>query len=79
MSQQKVESRKQDKLNRKNDVKKEKMQRGLIIAAAIVVLLAVIGWAGYSIYQKASSANSNANETVDVNIDAISDFVDNLE
>lgn len=48
MSQKKVERYKEQKANRKKTMKKEKVQRILRNSVASVVVVAVLGWVGYS-------------------------------
>ncbi|MCH5333769.1 MAG: hypothetical protein J1D89_07410 [Agathobacter sp.] len=48
MSQAKVEQYKKDKANRKQIMRKEKLQRAAGKVCAWAILLAIIGWAGYS-------------------------------
>ena len=51
MSQAKVEQYKKDKANRKKTMKKEKMQRIAGRICACVILVVIVGWAGYTGYQ----------------------------
>ena len=51
MSQAKVEQHKKDKANRKKIMAKERAQRIAARVCAIVVLVAIVGWAGYTGYQ----------------------------
>ena len=51
MSQEKVERYKQEKANRKQTVKKERMKRAASKVCAWAILLLIVGWAGYSGYQ----------------------------
>ena len=51
MSQEKVERYKQEKANRKQTVKKERMKRAASKACAWAILLLIVGWAGYTGYQ----------------------------
>ena len=48
MSQAKVEQYKKDKANRKKIMKKEKAQRVAGRVCLCAILVAIIGWAGYS-------------------------------
>ena len=50
MSQEKVDRYKQEKANRKKNVKKEKVQNALRKFAVGIVGLAMVGWIGYSAY-----------------------------
>ena len=48
MSQAKVEQHKKDKANRKKIMAKERVQRLAVRIGAVVVLVAIVGWAGYT-------------------------------
>ncbi len=50
MSQEKVDRYKQEKANRKQNVKKEKLKNTLRKCGVGIVGLALIGWIGYSAY-----------------------------
>lgn len=50
MSQEKVDRYKQEKANRKKNMKKEKFQNALRKCAVVVVGVVLIGWIGYSAY-----------------------------
>lgn len=50
MSQAKVDRNKENKANRKQIVAKEKRQRTLTKFCGVVILVAILGWAGYSAY-----------------------------
>lgn len=50
MSQEKVDRYKQEKVNRKKNVKKEKLQNTLYKCAVTVVGIVLAGWIGYSAY-----------------------------
>ena len=71
MSQAKVDKYKQEKANRKEIMRKEKVRNTVRKCVAVVVVLVVVGWAGYSAY------NSYTTEKPEVSIDysAIDDVV----
>lgn len=76
MSQAKVDRYKEQKKNRKKIMRREKIASVLRKCAGTVVVLAILGWAGYSavsMYQK----NQPASYT-EVNITAISDYISSL-
>lgn len=50
MSQEKVDRYKQEKANRKQTMKKQRRAQILRNCAAAVVIVALIGWLGYSAY-----------------------------
>ncbi len=72
MSQAKVDRYKEQKKNRKKTMKKEKRMHFLRCSAAVVVCAAIVGWAGWSIYQKYESDKPVS--YTEVNMDAISDY-----
>lgn len=76
MSQQKVDQRKQEKYNRRKIMQKEKRQRFAATLLGAVIAIAIVGWAGFSIYSRIE-ANQPASYT-EVNIDSISDYMNGL-
>ena len=54
MSQEKVDRYKEYKANKQKIWKKEKRVRRLEYIAALVVVVALLGWFGFSVYQKVS-------------------------
>jgi hypothetical protein len=80
MSQAKVDQYKKEKANRKKTMKKEKLERALTAVCGVVILAAICVWAGFSIYSKANgSSDTTVSSTVDVNTDAIDDYLDSLD
>lgn len=77
MSQEKVDRYKEEKHNRKKTIARQKRQRFAGRIAGIAVCAAIIGWAGYSGYR--SYENSKPVETIYVNLDAISDYINGLD
>lgn len=77
MSQAKVDRYKQEKANRKQIMKKEKMQRMAGIVCSWVVLGALAGWALYSGYQYYDSTRPE--QTYYCDTTAISDYLSALE
>lgn len=76
MSQAKVEQYKKDKANRKKIMAKEKAQRIAGKVCAWVILLAIVGWAGYTgveYYQSKQPLKS-----VYTNLSAVTDYVNGL-
>lgn len=65
MSQAKVDKYKEEKKNRKQQMKKEKIQKYLRGAAACVVAAAFIGMAGFSVYNIYESKQPRQKVTVD--------------
>ena len=81
MSQKKVDQYKEQKANRKALMKKEKMMLRLEVGAIVVVLVALIGWFGYSVYDNAQ-ATAEANKeavTTGIYIQGMQDFLDDLD
>ncbi len=74
MSQEKVQRRKEQKLNMKKEVKKRKIQRRItaVIGCIIVVLLLV--WLGFSIESRYTAYRIDHHDTVKVDMSEISNF-----
>lgn len=72
MSQEKVERYKEQKANRKKTMKKEKMQSIARNCIASVVVVAVLGWVGYS--GVTYIIDSQPRPEVEVDYTAISDY-----
>ena len=77
MSQAKVEQYKKDKANRKKIMKKEKAQRVAGRVCLCAILVAIIGWAGYSGYQYYE--NSRPTETFYADTSALTDYLASQE
>ena len=76
MSQEKVAKYKAEKANRKQIVKKQKREKMIRSSIAGVILVAIVGWIGYSgitYYQ-----NNKPRETVEVDYSAVDDFITGL-
>lgn len=76
MSQEKVDKYKQEKANRKEIMKKEKMQHMIRRCVVGVCGLALVVWLGYSAYNVYEE--SQPKEAVSVNYDAITDYQSEL-
>ena len=72
MSQAKVEKYKEQKANRKQTMKKEKLQSIVRNSIAAVVIVAALGWVGYSGVK--SIIESIPREEVKVDYNAISNY-----
>ena len=72
MSQAKVEKYKEQKANRKQTMKKEKIQRIVRNSIAAVVVVAALGWVGYS--GVTSIIDNIPREEVKVDYNAISNY-----
>lgn len=77
MSQAKVDRYKEEKKNRKAIIAKEKRKHALSVAAAVLVAVAVLGWAGVSGYQ--AYQNNKPLETIYTDISAIDDYMTSLD
>lgn len=76
MSQEKVDKYKQEKANRKEIMKKEKMQHMIRRCVVGVCGLALVAWLGYSAYNVYEE--SQPKEEVSVNYDAITEYQSEL-
>lgn len=65
MSQAKVDKYKEEKKNRKNLMRKEKIQRYLRRGAACIVVIALVVMAGFSVYNIYESKQPKQKVTVD--------------
>ncbi len=79
MSQKKVEQYKKEKANRQQIMKREKRKAALEKGVVALVLVAIVGWLGFSAYgqvQKGQSAQ--VTETV-MDASAIDEYLNNLQ
>lgn len=79
MSQEKVDKKKELKANRKDIVKKKKIQnvvRGAVVALVAVLVVLWMGISGYSKYEAYQEENP---KTYSVDIGAISDYEATLD
>ena len=74
MSQAKVDKYKQDKANRKEIMRKEKMQSRIRKSVAVVVAVVVVGWAGYSAY----NSYTTGQEEVSIDYTAVDELTQNF-
>lgn len=77
MSQAKVEQYKKDKANRRKIMRKEKMQRVAGKVCVWVVLLAIIGWAGYS--GVSYYLSKQPVKSIYANLSAVTDYINGLD
>ena len=56
MSQEKVDKYKQEKVNRKKTMAKEKLKKRLYILLGAVITAAFVGWIGWSVYAEKKAA-----------------------
>lgn len=78
MSQAKVDYNKEQKYNRKKLVKKQKVQRVVGTIAATVVAVALIGWVGFSMYNKQQEEKAAEITKLTLDSSALSDYTSSL-
>lgn len=76
MSQEKVDRYKQEKANRKNIIKKQRVMNVVRKAVLTLAALALVGWLGYSAYDTYSS--NQEREVATVNYDALTTYISEL-
>lgn len=76
MSQAKVNKYKEEKANRKQTLKKQKRNRVLARIAAAVICLAIVGWIGYSVYDRQAKKDAAAQTAADLS--AVQDYLSGL-
>lgn len=72
MSQAKVDRYKEEKANRKKNMRKEKVRNVFRKCAVFVVALVLVGWIGYSAYSTYESKKPK--EEVEIDYTAVTDF-----
>jgi len=77
MSQAKVERYKKEKANRKKIMAKEKAKRIAGRICAWVILLVIVGWAGYTGYQYYE--DNKPTKTFYTDVSALSDYLSGLD
>ena len=78
MSQAKVDYNKEQKYHRKKLVKKQKVQRVVGTIAATVVAVALIGWVGFSMYNKQQEEKAAEITKLTLDSSALSDYTSSL-
>lgn len=76
MSQEKVDRYKAEKANRKKIMARERRMHLLAVVCGWVVVIGIVGWAGYSAYN--IYENSKPMETIYANLDPINDYMQSL-
>lgn len=76
MSQEKVNKYKEEKANRKAILKREKRNRMIGRIVGSVIGLALVGWIGFSIYDKVVTGMETAQ--TEVKLDAVSNYLTGL-
>lgn len=78
MSQKKVDAYKQEKANRAQIIKREKMIAKIEKAAAIVICIAAVGWIGFSVKDKAEQAEQQVQMETVMDTSALVAYLDTL-
>ena len=79
MSQAKVDHNKEQKYNRKKLVKKQKRERIMGTIAATLVAVVLIGWVGFSMYNKYEDQKEATVTKLTLDSSALSDYTSNLD
>ena len=74
--QAEVDRYKKEKADRKKTMRKEKIMRNVKRCVAGVIVLAIVGWFGYSAYDLHSSNQERA--VAEVNYDSVKDYLSTL-
>lgn len=80
MSQAKVDQYKKDKKNRKKEMRKERFERTAVAIGGVIIAAAICVWIGFSVYHQANGSNTTdaGDSTVEVNTDAVNDYLDEV-
>lgn len=80
MSQEKVNYNKEQKKNRKSQVRKKKFEYVLSMVIVVVIAVGIVGWIGYSTYSKVQqSAQENMEYTyTEADTSGLSDYLSSL-
>ncbi len=76
MSQEKIDRYKQEKANRKKNMKKQRMMSYVRKGVLALAGLALVGWLGYSAYDKFAADQSR--EMTTVNYEAVNSYLIDL-
>ncbi|MBU9737278.1 hypothetical protein [Diplocloster agilis] len=76
MSQEKVDRYKKEKANRQKILKKQKVERIVLKVVAVVILVAALGWVGFSVYD---IVQKRPVETAYVDLSAVDNYMNGLE
>ena len=76
MSQEKVDRYKQDKANRKQIMRKQRITNFVRKGVLALVAHALIGWLGYSAYDMYESGKERV--VAEVNYDSVTDYLNSL-
>ena len=78
MSQQKVDYYKEQKRNRQQIMKKEKMTRRLEIAVGVIVLAALVVWFGFMVAQNRTAAVGENVNVTELSLGAVDKYLNEL-
>ncbi|MGI6012100.1 MAG: hypothetical protein ACOX8H_11520 [Ruminococcus sp.] len=78
MSQEKVDRYKEYKANKQKIWKREKRIRRLEYAAAIVVVAALLGWFGVSVYQEVTNPGDQPAEEYTLDTTAVDEYLQGI-
>ena len=76
MSQAKVDRYKEEKANRKKIMKQEKVKHVLRNLAASAVIIALVGWVGYSVY--GIYEDHQPRQSVEVDYSAVDSYLNSI-
>jgi cell division protein FtsB len=79
MSQEKVDYNKKQKQNRKKLVKRRKMQNAATVIAGLLVLAALGGWIGFSVYTNYQEEQAANPTYYDLDLSGLTDYLSNLD
>ena len=79
MSQKKVDAYKEEKKNRQQIMKKEKMARRLEAILAAVICIALIGWFSYAVIMHARSSAPVETVTTTLDMSAVDEYMTGLD
>lgn len=79
MSQKKVDAYKEEKKNRQQIMKKEKMARRLEAILAALICVALIGWFSYAVIMHARSSAPVETVTTTLDMGAVDEYVTGLD
>ena len=78
MSQEKVDRYKEYKANKQKIWKKEKRVRRLEYIAALVVAVALLGWFGFSVYQKVSDPGEQSAQVYTMDTTSVDEYLQGI-
>lgn len=80
MSQAKVDARKQEKLHMKENMRKEKIKRAITTTITVVLFVAIVGWALYSVGTNIyNSYQETHHPKQEVDLTALNDYMSEID